>query len=76
MKYICFVKWLKMYRIGGCEAGLNYLDFCQAILMNVTFFYDQFNSISNWQWLDWLMGEYLQFRSVSQNIKVFFFYFW
>ena len=38
MKYICFVKWLKMYRIEGCEAGLNYLDFCQAILMNVTFF--------------------------------------
>lgn len=44
MKYICFVKWLKMYRIGGCEAGLNYLDFCQAILMNVTF-YSTINSI-------------------------------
>ena len=76
MKYICFVKWLKMYRKGGCEAGLNYLDFCQAILMNGTFFYDQFNSISNWQWLDWVMGEYLQCRSVSQNIKVVFDFWW
>ena len=37
MKNICFVKWLKMFRIGGCEAGLNYLDFSQAILMNGTF---------------------------------------